>query len=155
LSPSDLDLDPRLGLGIAAFRDALPRIQQTLADADAVLGVAPAVLGIGTPSNYLVEQLDSTELRPGAGFIGTFGIATLSGGRLTDLHITDVDLLDRIFERNGGHISLPAEYSWFPWGSYSWGFRDSNLEADFPTSAKYGESSYHAEGGDVDVQGVI
>ncbi|HYU74212.1 MAG TPA: DUF4012 domain-containing protein, partial [Ktedonobacteraceae bacterium] len=34
-------------------------------------------------------------------------------------------------------------------------FRDSNLDADFPTAARYGEQTYIKEGGSMPVQGVI
>jgi hypothetical protein len=154
LQPSDLQLDPRLAPALAQFRTALPALRQALADAQAAIQLAPALIGVGKPSNYLVELLDSTELRPGGGFIGNYGILTLSGGRLDSLHVTDVDLLDRPFEFAGNVIPYPDAYKWFTTAP-AWSLRDSNLDADFPTSARNGEQTYHIEGGNVDVQGVI
>ena len=96
----------------------------------------------------------STELRPGGGFLGSYGIATLSGGRLTSAHITDTYLFDNAFKATGHTIPLPPTYSWFDIAPY-WSLRDSNLEADFPTTARYAEENYLREGGKVPIQGVI
>nr|HET6905117.1 DUF4012 domain-containing protein [Ktedonobacteraceae bacterium] len=79
----------------------------------------------------------------------------LSGGRLTAAHITDTDLLDKPFEFAGNTIPYPTAYTWFGLSPRSWSFRDSNLDADFPTAARYGEETYVQEGGKVPVQGVI
>lgn len=49
---------------------------------------------------------------------------------------------------------FPSAYAWFNLAS-DWGLRDSNLEADFPTDARYAEEIYQREGGKVPVQGVI
>lgn len=154
LGPDDLQIDPRLGPAISAFKTALPQIQTGIQNVQTVLTLAPVLLGVGKPTSYLVEVLDSTELRPGGGFIGNYGILTMSGGRLGGLTITDTDLLDRPFEAAGHVIPIPAAYPWFRLVP-SWSLRDSNLDADFPTSARNGEQTYHIEGGTVDVQGVI
>ena len=155
LQPGDLQLDPRLGKLINTLDKDMPILQGWLNVTQDVLSVAPTLLGIGTPTNYLLEMLDSTELRPGGGFIGNYGIATLSGGRLADAHITDIDLIDKPFELAGNTIPYPADYTWFDLAPESWSLRDSNLDADFPTVARYGEQLYAREGGKVPVQGVI
>lgn len=154
LQPSDLQLDPRIGKIIDTFKNNVPALQSWLDAAEKFLSVAPTVLGITTPAKYLVEILDSTELRPSGGFIGNYGTATLSGGRLLATHITDVYLLDRPFEAAGNVIPYPPAYTWFNLWPH-WSFRDSGLDADFPTAARYGEQNYMREGGNVPVQGVI
>lgn len=154
LHPSDLDIDPRVAPVIATFRTALPKLQRELQDTQTMLNAAPVLLGIGQPTSYLIEQLDSTELRPGGGFIGSYGIATVSGGQITNIHMTDTYLLDKAFTHTGRRIPFPPAYHWFP-PVHSWGLRDSNLDADFPTAARYAEQIYRIEGGTVPVQGVI
>jgi hypothetical protein len=154
LQPSDLSFNAHLGTEFQKFRTSLPTIEQALQDANTLVALAPSLLGVGTPTNYLIEVLDSTELRPGGGFIGNYGTLTLSAGRLSALHITDVDLLDRPFEFAGGFIPFPAQYQWFPLVN-NWSLRDSNLDADFPTDARYAEQNYKLEGGKVQMQGVI
>lgn len=162
LNPSDFSFDAKIASEFGKLKTALPQIKQYLALAESIMPVAGPLLGIGTPTKYLVELLDSTELRPGGGFIGNYGVLVMSGGILNSLHVTDVDLLDRPFEKNGGPygapgcIPAPAEYVWFTQVVVScWGMRDSNLSPDFPTSAMYGEQEYQKEGGKDNFQGVI
>jgi hypothetical protein len=159
LTPADISFEPHLATLFATFQNEIPKIQTWMASISNFLSVAPAILGIGSPTNYLIEVLDSTELRPGGGFIGNYGIATVSNGRLISTHITDVDLLDLPFETsNPPHtIPYPPQYVWFSHflAHGGWSFRDSNLDADFPTSARNGETNYKIEGGKVPVQGVI
>ena len=154
LQPTDLQLDPRLGKIVATFHKDLPTLQAWLDEAEKLLSVAPTLLGIGTPTNYLIEVLDSTELRPGGGFIGNYGILTFSGGRLMTAHITDSYLLDAAFAATGKTIPYPAAYAWFNLAP-NWSFRDSNLDADFPTAARYAEQNYMLEEGKTPIQGVI
>jgi hypothetical protein len=155
LQPGDMQIDARIPKLVDTFHHYGPMIQGWLDSVEHLLPVAPTLLGVGRPANYLLEVVDSTELRPGGGFIGNYGIATLAGGRLTAAHITDVDLLDRPFEFAGHVIPYPAAYKWFDLAPGSWSFRDSNLDANFPTVAQYGEQTYRQEGGNVPVQGVI
>ena len=154
LQPSDLQLDPRLGGYLATFQRDIPQLQAWLETIEGLLPVAPLLLGIGPSANYLLEILDSTELRPGGGFIGNYGIATFSGGRLTAAHITDTYLLDKAYDATGHRILFPSAYTWFNLAP-SWSLRDSNLDADFPTAARYAEQNYAREGGNIPVQGVI
>jgi hypothetical protein len=154
LQPGDLQFDSRLPKMIGTLHKDLPAALGWIDTIQQLLPVAPTLLGIGTPTNYLIEVLDSTELRPGGGFIGNYGIATLSGGRLAGAHITDVVLLDRHFINTGHAIHIPSAYKWFDIVRY-WSLRDSNLDADFPTAAQYGEQNYLLEGGKGPVQGVI
>lgn len=154
LPNADIQADPRIGAALTTFRADLPAAREGIRTLQAVLAVAPAVLGIGKPTSYLIEQLDSTELRPGGGFIGTYGIATVSGARLSAINMTDVDLLDRPFEFAGHTIAFPPNYRWFTLVP-SWSLRDSNLDADFPTAAQWAEQIYHTEGGTASPQGVV
>jgi hypothetical protein len=157
LQPSDLQLDPRLASAFAAFHTYLPSIQQWMNDAGSLLTALPSLLGIGKPANYLIEMVDASELRPTGGFIGNYGIATIAGGRFAGAHITDVYLLDWPFHAENKQIAYPRQYAWFSQylASDSWSFRDSNLDADFPTVARNSEANYTREGGNVPVQGVI
>ncbi len=155
VQPSQLAFDPHLVTLLHTFQQELPTLRAWFTLVENVIPVMPALLGIGTSANYLIEVLDSTELRPGGGFIGNYGIATLSGARLTTANIRDSYLLDKPFVDSGHKISYPKAYSWFTLSPASWSFRDSNLDADFPVAAQYSEQNYIQEGGRVPVQGVI
>ena len=156
VQPGDVQqIEPRMSRSVDALRRDAPMLQGWLGNVEKLLPAAPTLLGIGAPTNYLIEVLDSTELRPGGGFIGNYGTATLSGGQLTTAHITDVDLLDKPFEAAGNSTPFPPAYSWFDISLVGWGLRDSNLDADFPTAARAAELNYEREGGTVPVQGVV
>jgi hypothetical protein len=157
MQPGDVSFDAHLSKLLREFQANIPTIRAVLIQADQLLPTLPILLGTSTPAHYLLEILDSTELRPGGGFIGNYGIATLSEGRLTAAHITDAYLLDRPFEFAGHTIPFPSAYGWFAHylALSSWSMRDSNLDADFPTAASYGESNFEREGGNVPLQGVI
>ncbi|HLG75591.1 MAG TPA: DUF4012 domain-containing protein [Ktedonobacteraceae bacterium] len=155
LQPSDLQLDPRIGPAMAKFRTLLPTVKAALPQVQSMLDLAPAMLGIGKPASYLLTQMDSTELRPGGGFIGNYGILSLAGGKLSKLALTDIYLLDYGYSQSGKTIAYPPAYSWFTLAPETWSLRDSNLDADFPTFAHYAEQIYQTESGSSGVQGVI
>src|SRR6266699_2513804 len=155
LRPGDLRFNAYLGKVAAQFHHYLPFLQTLLQEADQLLPALPTLLGISAPAYYLVELLDTTELRPGGGFIKDYGFATLIGGRLSAAHISDANLLDATFTQSGQTLSLPPGYRWFNQVTDSWSLRDSNLDADFPTAARFAEQNYSSEHGRVDLQGVM
>ncbi len=157
LQPGDLQFEPGLSQEVAALQRNLPTIKAWVEAISQLLPALPTLLGVPHPANYLIEVLDSTELRPGGGFVGNYGIATLAGGRLQTAHITDVDLLDYPFSASGKAIAFPAQYQWFAHALAlkKWSLRDSDLDADFPTDARYAEQNYHIEGGAAALQGVV
>jgi Protein of unknown function (DUF4012) len=144
----------------------LPAAISATDQAQTLLDAAPALLGIGQPAYYLVVAMDSTELRPGGGFIGNYGILALTGGRQDSslpLALHDTYPLDQKYYQNAlepyrilqsvpsvtrvkGCASLgpqpPAIYWWWPYRAfdttcrYGWGLRDSNLSASFPQNAQ-------------------
>jgi hypothetical protein len=145
LSPADLQVEPGLQASFGTLSRDGPALQDALTQARNLLAVAPVVLGVDAPARYLIEIQDATELRPGGGFIGNYGLVTLSGGHVSDIQMTDVDLIDRPFEAGGHTIAYPPAYRWFDLAPASWSLRDSNLDADFPTNARNGEQTYAQE----------
>src|SRR5262249_35193499 len=75
--PPQLQPDTKYGKLLAL----LPTAAQAMGELNTLLDVAPSLLGIGAPAYYLVIAMDSTELRPGGGFQGNYGILTLDGGK--------------------------------------------------------------------------
>ena len=157
IQPGDLSFQPKLESEFNQFKAMLPQIHSYLDEATTIMGIAGPLLGIGHPAYYFVELLDSTEIRPGGGFIGNYGTMIVKGGVLAGLHVQDVDLLDQPFTSAGGCIPMPTRYLWFTYseGITCWSLRDSNFEPDFPTSAQYGEQNYSLEGGPYTFQGVV
>ena len=154
VQPGDLSLNPGLGKLLSEFHTYLPSIQQAVNQAKAFFSVLPQLLGLGTPAHYLVEILDSTELRPAGGFIGNYGIVTLSRGQIASVQVTNTYNLDNAYSLAHPHISFPPAYAWFPFQGH-WGLRDSNLSADFPTSAQIAMTIYNREAKTPPLSGVI
>ncbi len=157
IQAGDLGLDVHLSSTFTTVKNDIPLVRTVLSDVTALLPALPTLLGIGRPTNYLLEILDSSELRPGGGFIGSDGLLTIAGGHFAGAHIQDVLLLDKNVKDGQQYIPFPPAYSWL--STYlnvpSWSLRDSNLDADFPTDALNGEANYKREGGQGAVQGVI
>jgi Protein of unknown function (DUF4012) len=144
----------------------LPTILSATDTMQTLLDAAPALLGIGQPAYYLIAAMDSTELRPGGGFIGNYGILGLQDGqeiKSLPLALNDTYALDQKYYQNAlepyrlqqgvktvtavkGCQSLgpqpPALYWWWPFRAfdptckYGWGLRDANLSASFPENAQ-------------------
>ncbi len=99
------------------------------------------LLGVDGPRHFLVQELDSTELRATGGFSGQYGILTVQNGKIGAFSLLPVDNLDYREPQFGGFSNdwtngrrPPSTYSWWPIAN--WGLRDANLNADFPTDAK-------------------
>src|SRR5260370_4921468 len=133
----------------------LPTAQSALGEMSRLLDVMPDLLGIGKPAYYLVVAMDRSELRPGGGFQGNWGILELDGGKQSKarpLALHDVYDLDRMYFKTvhgdtpdpycQHNLPQPPQYYW--WWPYDhdstctidWGLRDSNLSPDFPTNAR-------------------
>ena len=95
----------------------------------------PDLLGSATPKTYLVLFQNNMELRPTGGFIGSFALVTFDGGRLTDINIMDVYSADGQLK---GYVAPPLPIETYL-KTGGWYLRDSNWDADFPSSAQKAE----------------
>jgi hypothetical protein len=122
----------------------LPQADQALTLVKKLLPEANWLLGIGTPRTFLVQTLDSGELRATGGFTGQYGELNINGGRVGPFSLHNIGLVEYA---NGnptmGAVAPSAYRSWWPFAN--WGLRDSNLSADFPTSAKLAIEQYAAD----------
>ncbi len=143
------------GQQVAQLRSALaqwPHIQPVLAQLDSWLHVAPALLGVKAPERFLVELLDRGELRTTGGYLGSYGVMTIQGGRIQPFTLADIQSLDRPYEQRAHWPGPPAAYAWWPMPGF--GLRDSNLSPDFPTASRLAIQLLAKEGGP-QVQGVV
>lgn len=139
--------------------DALtPKLGEYFGAAKTMMGALPALLGLTKPINFLLFNMDSDELRGTGGFMGNYAVLTLSGGRLQGgVHLRDITLLDC---PNGNCVprALPPQFAWFPFATTSYGtyfdVRDSNLDPDFPSSARLA-MQYAQQEGAPPISGVI
>jgi len=93
------------------------------------------LIGDKESKTYLILFQNNMELRPTGGFIGSYGLVTFDGGRMTDLTVNDIYSADG---QLNGHVEPPQAIKNYL-GQANWWFRDSNWDPDFPTSAKRAE----------------
>ncbi len=132
---------------------ALPQIQTDLVQVRDLLGVANWLLGVDAPRTFLVQTMDRSELRPTGGFTGQYGELQIKAGRVAPFNLRDISLVEYVDNSKTIGQSAPPQYvSWWPFAN--WGLRDSNVSADFPTSAQIAINQYQYEVGH-QVDGVI
>ncbi len=100
---------------------------------------------------FLILFQNNNELRPGGGYIGSFGILKIKDKKITFVDSHDTNIFD---DRASTEIEPP-----FPMKKMlripDWELRDSNWSPDFPTNAKKAEEFFHLEGGQEQFDGVI
>ncbi len=100
---------------------------------------------------FLVLFQNNMELRPGGGFIGSFGILKVKDGSVTDFSSNDVVNFDgRIPDTVPAPYPLPETL-----GVKSLKLRDSNVSPDWSVNAKAAEDFYQMGQGQEKFDGVI
>ncbi len=93
----------------------------------------PDFAGLEEPSSILLVFMNNNELRPGGGFIGSYGVMEMFGGDIAHLETADVYTIDRDVEEQV--TRTPPD----PLTRYNamsqWFFRDSNWSPDFAVSS--------------------
>jgi len=131
----------------------LPQAISGLTLAQSLMGAANWLLGVDSPRTFLVQTMDRAELRGTGGFTGQYGELTINGGRVGTFTLKDISLVEYTDTSKTLGQSAPSQYSsWWPFAN--WGLRDSNISADFPTSAQVAITQYQDEVGK-QVDGVI
>ena len=91
-----------------------------------------------------MQTLDRGELRATGGFTGQYGELKIDGGRVAPFSLHDIALVEYAANTpTTGNMAPEAYRSWWPFAN--WGLRDSNLSADFPTSAQLAIAQYKSE----------
>ncbi len=100
---------------------------------------------------FLVLFQNNMELRPGGGYIGSFGILKVKNGKITNLETHDLSNFD-------GRIPSAIEPP-YPMRETlridSWKLRDSNWSPDFSENAKKAEYFYQLGQGQENFDGVV
>lgn len=141
------------GLGsLSGIMDKLPVSRDLKGDAAAVGFLADSVMDTGGEERvYLVLFQNNLEIRPGGGFIGSFGILKVRDGQVTEFSNHDSGIFDG---RIPDTVSPPypmKETLNIP----SWKLRDSNWEPDFPTNAKKAVEFYELGQGGEKFDGIV
>ncbi len=127
-----------------------PLISEISQTSSAILDIIPQVLQANKKQAFLILFQNNMELRPGGGFIGSYGILTLDKGKVSDFHIHDVYDADGQLK---GHVEPPFPIRrYFP--MVHWYLRDSNFDVDFGKDAQNAAFFLKEETGQV-VDGVL
>lgn len=130
--------------------EKLGRFQKSIELLEEIADVSPTLFGFNGKKTYLILFQNNMELRPGGGFIGSYGLIAFDRGRIVDFSIHDVYDADGQLK---GHIEPPYPIRrYLP--SVHWYLRDSNFDVDFAKSAKDSASLFYKETGII-VDGVL
>jgi hypothetical protein len=149
IDTNNIDADYRSAIEEAQVKTA--SLQQAVTVLGTLAQELPDALGFNNPRKYLLLNQNSNEIRATGGFIGSFTILTIYKGQIEKQF---VDITQRVDGQNPrSDLELPA-----PLRSISqtgtFGTRDSNWYADFPTSARTFQKLYE-EGGGGTMDGII
>lgn len=130
----------------------MPLQQESKTDFETVLSLADALLNTdGKEKTFLILFQNNMELRPGGGFIGSFGILKVRDGSITDFAVHDTGNFD-------GRIPATVEPP-YPMKETlkidSWKLRDSNYAPDFPENVKWAKTFYQMGQGTEHFDGVV
>ncbi|PID52600.1 MAG: hypothetical protein CR972_01190 [Candidatus Moraniibacteriota bacterium] len=130
------------------IKEILPQINNSLQTATEVRSAVEDLLGANGPRTYLLLFQNNHEMRATGGFIGSYGIVKMNGGRIDKMFVDDIynpdgQLIDHVVP------PLPIQKI-----SANWSLHDSNWFVNFPVSAKKAMDFYERTGGPT-VDGVI
>jgi len=118
--------------------------------AENTIDYMPNLFGFNGKRIYLVLFQNNMELRPGGGFIGSYGLLTFDDGKMVDFSIHDV------YDADGqlrGHVEPPYPIRRYLKLPHLY-LRDSNFDVDFAKGASTSAILLNAETGQM-VDGVI
>lgn len=128
----------------------LTEVKDVIALIENTIDTYPSLLGFEGKRKYLLLFQNNMELRPGGGFIGSYGLLDIEHGKMSKFQIYDVYDADGKLK---DHIEPPYPLRRYL-GAAHWYLRDSNFAIDFPTSAAQASSFLRLETGET-VDGVI
>jgi hypothetical protein len=111
----------------------LERIEEYLSMVSIATSVLPQIAGVGVEKVNLLLFLNNNEIRPGGGFIGSYGVLETLNGDISHLETVDVYTLDDAVEEDL-ETTAPAPLQRYN-ATTKWFFRDSNWSPDFAASS--------------------
>jgi hypothetical protein len=140
--------------GFGIFRstlDLIPASGEKLDDYKTLLSIADYLMKDGKERTFLILFQNNLEIRPGGGYIGSFGILKVKDGKVTKLETHDLSNFDGRVP-DGVKPPYPMEETL---RIKSWKMRDSNYSPDFAVNALKAEEFYHLGKGEEQFDGVI
>lgn len=116
-----------------------------------VFDLVSEIFSVKEEQSFLLLFQNNLEIRPGGGFLGSFGILKVKDGKISSVEVHDTNVFDA---RINSNIQPP-----YPMGEMlninDWELRDSNWSPDFPINAEKAEYFYHLEGGQENFAGAV
>lgn len=125
-------------------------ITKVAAASQELSGLIDNLSGTTDPKTYLLLLENNTELRPGGGFIGNYGLIEFDRGKLKNISVEDIYTIDGQLKEK---IEPPPQLK-DKLGIDRFYLRDSNWNGDFPLNAALARDFFKKETGR-DVNGVI
>lgn len=138
------------GLDFSSLMQNTEGINKSIGFVASTIDIFPDLLGFNKTQSYLILFQNNMELRPGGGFIGSYGVLNIKNGRIQKFNIHDVYDADGQLK---GHVEPPfAIRRYLP--QVHWYLRDSNFDVDFRRNASLAAFLLNEEMGEK-VDGVI
>lgn len=131
-----LNLAPQFAKAVLPLQQKLPELINAVDIVVPFAAIAPEYAGLGNDRQFLLLFLNNHEIRPGGGFIGSYGLMTLRDGDIKSMVTDDSYAVDRLASgRPDYHVNPPDPLRIFLHVT-NWLFRDSNWSPDFSESSK-------------------
>ncbi|HLZ56389.1 MAG TPA: DUF4012 domain-containing protein [Ktedonosporobacter sp.] len=141
LSLDTLPLNAHQRTQVQQLLQLLPQMATALQCGHTYLAAIGWLLGVDRARTFLIQTMDRAELRATGGFTGQYGELAVNGARIAPFSLHDIALVEYADSSpTYGQLAPDAYRSWWPFAN--WGLRDSNLSADFPTSARLAINEY-------------
>jgi len=129
-----LHLSAGFEAAIAPLRDIVPALADTFDILAPVSQSLNAFAGLEEDKQWLLLFLNDTELRPGGGFMGVYGLMQISEGSIERMYVDDTYAIDQLVENADYHVVPPEPLQEYV-GADKWYFRDANWSPDFAQSS--------------------
>ena len=146
---------------ISALLPLIPTIYTLLSQGPSVRNALGWLIGADQQRTFLLEPMDSAELRSTGGFTGQFGELTFNGGHMAKLQMKNIGAYEEDHSGPPSYGSLPIDETLYQkvetqsapepfnawWPIANFGVRDANVSGDFPTTARIIMDYYKGEFG--------
>ncbi|MCK5080683.1 MAG: DUF4012 domain-containing protein [Candidatus Moranbacteria bacterium] len=127
-----------------------PIAEKQKTELQSIFKIASIISETEEVQTFLILLQNNLELRPGGGFIGSFGILKIENGKVIEIDIHDTNVFDdRISTGITPPYPMPETLN-----IKNWEMRDSNWSPDFPENAKKASYLYKLQGGGEEFDGV-
>lgn len=130
------NVSPRIIEVIEPFRALMPKLVTGIDVMVPFAATISELAGVEEDKQWMVLFLNNTEMRPGGGFMGVFGLMLVRDGEIINLNVADTYSIDQFVQNNPDYkVNPPAPLRDYL-GLDTWYFRDANWSPDFAQSSK-------------------